>query len=75
MSNAAPSHQRVTRAAKGIISQVAGNADILVAPFGADAAGVVLGPPIPIIFTIRADGELTREDETAASRIGMRRYA
>ncbi len=62
-------------AGKGIISPVAGQADILVVPdleagnmlakqltflAGADAAGVVLGARVPIILTSRADGERTR---------------
>lgn len=62
-------------AAKGIVSQVAGQADILVVPdleagnmlakqltflAGADAAGVVLGARVPIILTSRADAERTR---------------
>lgn len=60
---------------KGIVSQVAGQADILVVPdlvagnilakqltflAGADAAGVVLGARVPIILTSRADAERTR---------------
>lgn len=60
---------------KGIISSVAGRADILVAPdlisgnimakeltfvAHADAAGVVLGARVPIILTSRADAERTR---------------
>jgi phosphotransacetylase/acyl dehydratase len=60
---------------KGIVSAVAGLADILVAPdleagnmlakqltfmAGADAAGVVLGARVPIILTSRADAERTR---------------
>jgi len=60
---------------KGIVSPVAGLADILVAPdlvsgnilaklltfmANADAAGVVLGARVPIILTSRADGERTR---------------
>ena len=60
---------------KGIISPVAGQADILVVPdleagnmlakqliflAGADAAGVVLGARVPIILTSRADTERTR---------------
>jgi phosphotransacetylase len=60
---------------KGIVSQVAGHADILVAPdlvsgnilakqltfmAGADAAGVVLGARVPMILTSRADSERTR---------------
>jgi phosphotransacetylase/acyl dehydratase len=60
---------------KGIISPVAGHADILVVPDleagnmlakqlsfldGADAAGVVVGARVPIILTSRADSERTR---------------
>jgi phosphate butyryltransferase len=60
---------------KGIVSRVAGHADILVVPdleagnmlakqltfmAGADAAGVVLGARVPIILTSRADGPRTR---------------
>lgn len=60
---------------KGIVSAVAGVADILVVPdleagnmlakqltflAGADAAGVVLGARVPIILTSRADAERTR---------------
>ena len=60
---------------KGIVSEVAGQADILVVPdlvsgnilakqlifMGhADAAGVVLGARVPIILTSRADAERTR---------------
>ena len=60
---------------KGIVSQVAGDADILVAPdleagnilakqltflANADAAGLVLGARVPIILTSRADNVRTR---------------
>jgi phosphotransacetylase len=60
---------------KGIVSEVAGHADILVTPdlvsgnilakqltfmAGADAAGVVLGARAPIILTSRADSDRTR---------------
>ena len=60
---------------KGILSVVAGNADILVVPDieagnmlakqltflgGAEAAGIVLGARVPVILTSRADGERTR---------------
>jgi len=60
---------------KGIVSEVAGQADILVVPdleagnmlakqlsyfAGADAAGVVVGAQVPIILTSRADSERTR---------------
>ena len=60
---------------KGIVSDVAGRADILVVPdleagnmlvkqltflAGADAAGVVLGARVPIVLTSRADSELAR---------------
>ncbi len=62
-------------AEKGIVSPVAGQADILVVPdleagnmlakqlsflAGADAAGIVLGARVPIILTSRADVERTR---------------
>ena len=61
--------------AKGIVSAVAGRADILVAPdleagnmlakalsflAGADSAGVVLGARVPIILTSRADSVTAR---------------
>jgi len=60
---------------KGIVSPVAGKAEILVVPNleagnmlakeltflgGADAAGIVLGARVPIILTSRADSERTR---------------
>ena len=60
---------------KHIVSQVAGDPDILVVPdleagnmvakqlmylAGADAAGVVIGARVPIILTSRADGTLAR---------------
>ena len=60
---------------KGIVSSVAGQADILVVPdieagnmlakqltflAGADAAGVVVGAKVPIILTSRADSRRTR---------------
>jgi phosphotransacetylase len=60
---------------KGIVSAVAGEADILLAPEiesgnmlakqliflgGADAAGIVLGARTPVILTSRADGLRTR---------------
>ncbi len=66
---------RAAAAEKGIISPVAGDADILLAPDlmagnilakqltflgGAHAAGVVLGARVPIILTSRADSERTR---------------
>ena len=62
-------------AEKGIVSDVAGRADILIVPdlvsgnilakqliylAGADAAGVVLGARVPIILTSRADTRRTR---------------
>jgi phosphate butyryltransferase len=60
---------------KGIVSQVAGKADVLLVPdleagnmlakqltfmSGAHAAGVVLGASVPIILTSRADSDRTR---------------
>ena len=62
-------------AEKGIVSNVAGRADILLVPdleagnmlakqlsflAGADAAGLVLGAAVPIILTSRADSARTR---------------
>jgi acyl dehydratase len=76
-------------AEKGIVSKVAGRADILVVLdleagnilakqltflAGADAAGVVLGARVPIILTSRADAERTRMASCAvAVRIARRR--
>jgi phosphotransacetylase len=60
---------------KGIVSEVAGRADILVVPdleagnmlvkqltflAGADAAGVVLGARVPVVLTSRADNAVER---------------
>ena len=60
---------------KGIVSEVAGRADILVVPdleagnmlvkqlsflAGADAAGVVLGARVPVVLTSRADNAIER---------------
>lgn len=60
---------------KGIVSEVAGNADILVVPnieagnmlakqliflSGAEAAGIVLGARVPVILTSRADSQRAR---------------
>jgi phosphate acetyltransferase len=62
-------------AAKELVSEVAGDADILVAPnleagnmiakqliylADAESAGIVLGASVPIILTSRADGTLSR---------------
>ena len=62
-------------ALKELVSKVAGDADILVAPdleagnmiakqliylAGAESAGIVLGATVPIILTSRADGALSR---------------
>jgi phosphate acetyltransferase len=66
--------------AKGIESEVAGHADILLVPdleagnmmakqlqyfAGADAAGIVLGTRVPIVLTSRADSVRTRLASTA----------
>ncbi len=74
--------------AKGIISQVAGDADILVAPdvesgnmlfkqmrylSGIDGAGIVLGAKVPIILTSRASGLQTRKASCAMALIYYRR--
>lgn len=73
---------------KGIVSNVAGRADILLVPNleagnmiakeltfigGADAAGVVLGARIPIILTSRADSIETRLASTALAVLLTRR--
>ena len=74
----------VSVAAKGIISDVAGDADILVAPdleaanmmakqliylAGADAAGIVLGARVPIILTSRADSPVSRLASCALAQL------
>jgi len=71
-------------ATKGIVSQVAGDADILVAPdleagnmlakqliylAGAESAGIVLGARVPIILTSRADGTLSRLASCALAQL------
>jgi phosphate acetyltransferase len=78
-------------AIKGIVSPVAGHANVLVVPdleagnmlakcmsflTGADAAGIVLGARAPIILTSRADAKLTRLASCAvASLLGAARRA
>lgn len=67
---------------KGIVSPVAGRADVLVVPNleagnmlakqltflgGADAAGVVMGAKVPIILTSRADSQRTRMASAAVA--------
>jgi len=74
----------VAAAAKGIVSEVAGAADILVAPdlesanmmakqliylAGADAAGIVLGATVPIILTSRADSATSRLASCALAQL------
>ena len=69
---------------KGIQSEVAGEADILIVPdleagnmiakqliylAGADAAGIVLGARIPIVLTSRADGVLSRLASAAMAQL------
>jgi phosphate acetyltransferase len=69
---------------KHIVSNVAGDADILVAPdleagnmvakqliylAGADGAGIVLGARVPIILTSRADGVLARLASCAVAQL------
>jgi phosphate acetyltransferase len=76
-------------AIKGIVSPVAGHANVLVVPdleagnmlakcmsflAGADAAGIVLGARVPIILTSRADPEASRLASCAvASLLGAAR--
>jgi len=72
---------------KGIVSPVAGQADILVVPdleagnmlakqltfmAGADAAGIVLGARVPIVLTSRADSERTHLASCAVAVIMAR---
>ncbi len=69
---------------KGIVSAVAGDADILVAPdleagnmiakqliylAGADAAGIVMGGRVPMMLTSRADGALARQASCALAQL------
>jgi len=71
-------------ATKGIVSPVAGQADILIVPdleagnmiakqlvylAGAEAAGVVLGARVPIVLTSRADGIMSRLASAAISQL------
>lgn len=73
---------------KGIMSPVAGQADILVVPdleagnmlvkqlvylAGAQAAGIVLGARLPIILTSRADGDEARLASCAIAQLLVRR--
>jgi phosphotransacetylase/acyl dehydratase len=75
---------------KGIVSAVAGRADVLVVPNleagnmlakqltflgGADAAGVVLGARVPIILTSRADSARTRAASAAVAVLLARSLA
>ncbi|MGR3712347.1 MAG: bifunctional enoyl-CoA hydratase/phosphate acetyltransferase [Shimia sp.] len=69
---------------KGIVSDVPGDADILIAPdleagnmiakqlmylAGADSAGLVLGARVPIMLTSRADGTLSRLVSAALAQL------
>jgi phosphate acetyltransferase len=73
--------------AKGIVSEVAGDADILLVPdlvsgnilakqlvylAGATAAGVVMGARVPIVLTSRADSPATRLASIAVAKILVR---
>lgn len=73
---------------KGIVSEVAGDADILVVPdleagnmlakqlvylAGAESAGIVLGARAPIMLTSRADGELSRLASAALAQLFVHR--
>lgn len=74
---------------KHIASDVAGDADILVAPdleagnmlakeliylAGAEAAGLVLGARVPIILTSRADNELARLASCALAKLFIQKH-
>ncbi len=69
---------------KGIVSEVAGQADVLLVPdleagnmvakqliylAGADAAGIVLGARKPIVLTSRADGVMARLASSALAQL------
>jgi len=71
-------------AAKGIVSDVAGRADVLVAPNlesgnmmakqlihlgGAEAAGIALGARVPIMLTSRSDSAMARLASAAIARL------
>lgn len=75
---------------KGIVSPVAGQADILITPdleagnmlakqldylAGAVAAGVVLGARVPVILTSRAEGELPRVAASAVAKLYVQNKA
>lgn len=75
---------------KGIFSEVAGNADILVVPdvesgnmlykqmtylSGIEAAGIVLGATVPIILTSRGSDELSRKASAAMALLYYRKRA
>ncbi|SDB30749.1 phosphate acetyltransferase [Belnapia rosea] len=77
-------------AIKGIVSPVAGRAQVLVVPdleagnmlaknltflAGADAAGIVLGARVPIILTSRADSQRTRLASCAVAALYARHLA
>ncbi|MEH6832679.1 MAG: bifunctional enoyl-CoA hydratase/phosphate acetyltransferase [Sulfitobacter sp.] len=81
---------RAAADAKGIVSEVAGSADILIVPdleagnmvakqliylAGADSAGVVLGAQIPIVLTSRADGLMSRLASTAIAQLFVHRFS
>ena len=69
---------------KGIVSEVAGDPDILIAPdleagnmiakqlmylAGADSAGLVMGARVPVMLTSRADGTLSRVISAALAQL------
>jgi phosphate acetyltransferase/phosphate butyryltransferase len=75
---------------KGIVSEVAGSADILVVPDlesgnmlakqleylgGAASAGIVLGARVPIVLTSRADPRESRIASCAVALVVARRLA
>ncbi|WP_299352699.1 bifunctional enoyl-CoA hydratase/phosphate acetyltransferase [uncultured Shimia sp.] len=70
--------------AKGIVSDVAGDPDILIAPdleagnmiakqlmylAGAESAGIVMGARVPVMLTSRADGTLSRLISAALAQL------
>jgi phosphotransacetylase len=72
---------------KGIVSDVAGNADIIIVPdiesgnmlykqmtvmSGMDSAGIVLGAKVPIILTSRSSNKMSRKASSALALLYCR---
>ncbi len=81
---------KVAADAKGIVSDVAGQADILIVPdleagnmvakqliylAGAESAGIVMGARVPIVLTSRADGVMSRLASAAMAQLVVHHQA